>query len=114
MTVFGTHPDKRSSGLARGFPDSHASFEHSDRSLGAPRLTASCIPAAARLQLPMLHSCPSGSRVRTRPLAAVGKALNVSPNRLLGVDDQSERRFRLPQALEKLPRLTSFRERRAR
>jgi hypothetical protein len=26
---------------------------------------------------------PSGSRVRTRPLAAVAKALNVSPNRLL-------------------------------
>ena len=29
MAVFGTHPYKRSSGLAKGFPDSHVKEDHS-------------------------------------------------------------------------------------
>jgi hypothetical protein len=29
IAVFGTHPYTRSSGLARGFPDSHMGFQHS-------------------------------------------------------------------------------------
>lgn len=75
-------------------------------------LTLRDLSATSNISIAYLSDLERGALVNPTldTLRAVAKALNVSLNELLGVDDQGERRFRYPKALEEFRYLSSFRE----
>jgi transcriptional regulator with XRE-family HTH domain len=100
-------------GAGRGLTEAALGFGHELRKArSAQGLTLSKLSEDSGVSIAYLSDLERGvlGNPTLDTLRAIAKALNVSLNDLLGVEDESERRPRYPAALEEFRALTPFRE----